>query len=302
MSGNRVDVVQLVRDGKARYEWHWITSSRGAMRLRIAVMRDAMKFDGMMRLNWNREPVTDGAADNKVYDGVRLPASAEELQQIADLVGGMLMTPRVVDLIWLQAGLRFDANVNSGPPNYDIVATMDITQVHELIEADIESLGGDKGDKLISCVGKYWVLVNELEQVGKVEGGWASCNYGWCAKSASGPGVTQGVQCWQRPGYKHNLWHLDPSQTIRLMWKRGELSDDEGESWEDVELAEVAADPELAPLLTHDGKALSYLRQKGVDEQPAGGHIVLPPVAITILTNGGLEPEDPSDPKAGNIS
>jgi hypothetical protein len=114
--------------------------------------------------------------------------------------------------------------------------------------------------------------------------------------------VTQGVQCWQRPGYKHNLWHTDPSQTIRLMWKRGELSDDEGESWEDVELADIAADPELASLLTHDNKTLSYLRQKGVEEQPSGGHIVLPPVAITIVTNGALEPEDDSDPKAGAIS
>jgi hypothetical protein len=302
MSGNQVDVVQLVRDGKARYEWHWITSSRGAMRLRIAVTRDAMKFDGLPRLDWYRQPVTEAAVDNEVYDGVRLPASADELQQIADLVGGMLLTPRVVDLIWLQAGLRFDANINSGPPDYEIVATMDVTALHKLIENDIESLGGDRRHKLVSCVGKYWVLVNELEQVGKVQGDWGACNYGWCAESASGPGVTQGVQCWQRPGYKHNKLHLDPSQTIRLMWQQGELSRDEGESWEDVLLSDVAADPELAGLLTHDKKTLSYLRQKGVDQQPAGGHIVLPPVAITIVTNGPLEIEDTSGPKAGNVS
>ena len=302
MSGNQVDVVQLVRHGKARYEWHWVTSSQDDIRLRIAVLRDAMKFDGMPRLDWFREPVTDGAEDNKVYDGVRLPASADELQQIADLIGGMLLTPRVVDLIWLQAGLKFDANVNSGPPDYEIAAECDVTLIHELIEADIEKLGGDEGDKLVSCVGKYWVLVGELEQIGKVKGDWASCNYGWFAKAASGPGLTPGTQCWQRPGYKHNKLHLDPSQTIRLMWKQAELSYDEGETWEDVALADVAADDELAPLLTHDKKTLSYLRQKGVEEQPAGGHIVLPPVVITIAVRDKDGEGGNSGPKAENIS
>ena len=44
MGGEQIDVVGLVRDGKARYEWHWLTSSRDDLRLRIAVLRDAMKF------------------------------------------------------------------------------------------------------------------------------------------------------------------------------------------------------------------------------------------------------------------
>jgi hypothetical protein len=299
MSGEQIDVVQLVRDGKARYDWLWLTSSRDELRLRIAVLRDAMKFDGMPQLSWYREPVPPKEGEEeKRYDGVRLPASADELQQIADIVGGMLLTPRVVDLIWLQASIKFDANINSGAPDYEIAATSDITRIHELIEADITALGGDKGDKLISCVGKYWVLINELEQVGKVQGDWAACNYGWFAKQASGPGLTPGTQCWQRPGYTHNKLHLDPSQTIRLMWQRGELSRDEGESWEDVTLADVAADPELAPLLTHDGKTLAYLRQKGVEQQQAGGHIVLPPVNISIAVEIGGDP----DPKAENIS
>lgn len=303
MSGNQINVVQLVRDGKARYEWHWVTSSQDNIRLRIAVLRDAMKFDGMPRLDWFRQPVeTDDEADVVTYDGVRLPASADELQQIADLIGGMLLTPRVVDLIWLQAGLKFDSNVNTGPPDYEIAAITDITKIHELIEADIESFGGDEGDKLISCVGKYWVIIGELEQVGQVQGDWAACNYGWFAKSASGPGLTPGTQCWQRPGYKHNKLHLDPSQTIRLMWKTAELSRDEGETWEDVPLADIAADAELAPLLVHDKKTLAYLRQKGVEEQPAGGHIVLPPVVITIAVRDRDGEGGDSDPKARSIS
>jgi hypothetical protein len=293
----QIDVVQLVRDGKARYSWHWVTSSRDDLRLRVAVLRDAMKFDDMPELDWFRRPVAGASA---VYDGVRLPASADELQQIADLIGGMLLTPRICDLIWMQAKLKFDANVNSGEPDYDIVAEMDITAVHELIEADISRLGGDDGEKLVSCVGKYWVLINELQHAGKVKGDWVACNYGWFAKKASGPGLTPGTQCWQRPGYRHNKQHLDPSQTIRLMYKTAELSRDEGESWEEVAITDVAADPELAPLLTHDDKCLTYLRQKGVDVQPQGGHIVLPPVVITVAIDNG-DGGDP-DPKASSIS
>lgn len=302
MSGDQVDVVQLVRDGKARYGWFWITSSRENLRLRIAVLRDAMKFDGMPRLNWFREPVAGNAEDDEIYDGVRLPASADELQQIADIVGGMLLTPRVADLIWMQAGIKFDANVNSGPPDYTIAAEMDITQLHTMIQNDIESCGGDKPDKLVSCVGKYWVLINELEQVGKVQGDWAACNYGWFAEQASGPGLTPGTQCWQRPGYKHNKLHLDPSQTIRLMWKRGELSRDEGETWQDVDIEGVASDPELAGLLTHDGKPLGYLRQKGVEQQSPGGHLVLPPMVIRVVVEDDDSEGGDSGPKAENIS
>lgn len=291
MSEDQVDVVRLVRDGKARYEWHWITSSIDRLRLRIAVLRDAMKFDGLPQLDWYRRTVSSGL--DRTYDGVRLPASADELQQIADIVGGMMLTPRVCDLIWLQAGIRFDANINSGPPDYEIVATMDVTRVHDLIESDVRSAGGDSGTRLISCVGKYWVLINELESAGKTQGDWTACNYGWFSDGAPGPGLTHGTRCWQRPGYGHNKLHLDPSQTIRLMWKMGELSRDEGETWTAADLQEVAADPDLASLLTHDGRPLLYRRQKGVESQPRGGYIVLPPVTIS----GSAEIGETVDPK-----
>jgi hypothetical protein len=200
-----------------------------------------------------------------------------------------MLPPRVIDLIWLQAGLKFDANVNSGSPSYDIVATMDVTDLHPLIVADIERLGSDDGAKLISCVGKYWCLINELPAHGMVQGDWAACNYGWFAKTASGPGLTAGTQCWQRPGYAHNKLHIDPSQTIRLMWQQAKLSTDGGKSYKDIGIVDVAADAELAPLIAWDKKPLKYLRQKGVDKGELGGQIVLPPVVI----RGG-----DTDPKA----
>lgn len=287
----QLDVVQLVKSGRARYDWFWIQRSRGSTVLRYAVLRDAMRFDGIPPLDWYRRPLGDGES----RDGVRLPASAEELQQIADIVGGSLLTPSMVDQIWLQAGRRFDAVVNGGPPQYPIVATMPILDVHDRIEAALSSAGGDDGRSLVSCVGKYWVLYNQLSSVGMVEGDYAACNYGWEARTASGPGLTPGTQVWQRPGFRHNKQHLDPSQTIRLVCSLCEVSRDGGETFAESSIYEAFSDPELAPLVTVDGKPLTYQRQEGVDPLPLGGFIVMPPAHIIVDLSGSKGPPSPTD-------
>jgi len=214
-----------------------------------------MKFDDVPAMTWDLKPI---AGDNRKFDGVRLPATAHQLQEIADLLGCMLLTPKVIDLIWLTAELRFDAVVNV---KGKIVATSNIHDVHEAIE---KKIGDGDGAKLVSCVGKYWCLINDLEYKGKVHGDWACCNYGWFAKRASGPGITPGTQCWQRPGFRHNKLHWDPSQTIRLMSRRAILKSPDG-TMEEIDLHDVATNAALAPLMHHQG-ALTYLRQKGVDK------------------------------------
>lgn len=280
-----MNVVQLVRDGKGRFEWTEVCSEHDGNKLFISVMRDSMKFDGMPAMTWDFRPtyvVKDGkrVEDDRLFDGVRMPATAYELQQIADLTNGMLMTPLVIGLIWLQAGLKFDSVVNV---KGKIVAVSDIHAVHEAIEAVIAKLGGDDGTQLVSCVGKYWCLIQQLANYGFVHGAQACCNYGWFAKSASGPGLTAGTQCWQRPGFRHNIQHWDPSQTIRLMYKWGRLVRADGTE-EHVFLPDLAKNTDRCPLITHDGKPLSYLRQKGVPElEPLAepGVITLPEVTIT---------------------
>jgi len=60
---------------------------------------------------------------------------------------------------------------------------------------------------------------------------------------------------------------------------------------EQVLLTDIAQDPDLCPLITHDGKPLTYLRQKGVPElEPVAqqGIITLPEVVIT--ADGSDEP------------
>jgi hypothetical protein len=288
-----IDVVDLVSRGLGRYEWSWIVSERRNHRLFIAVLRDAMKFDNMPMLSWHRDDeatlegnygVTMGSVE-KGFSGVRLPASAFELQQIADLVGSMLLTPRVIDLIWLQAGLRFDCVVNSGSPYFRRLADVNVTSAHQLIEERVANKGGDKG-KLVSCVGKYWCLINTLADGYTSEGPLlyrqrTACNYGWCAEIASGPGLTAGVQCWQRPGFRHDNSHFDPSQTIRVMYSQGWLLRPGEEEGEPVDLKELAANPEMAFLLTHDSKPLRYLRQLHVP-QLSPTATILPPVTENV--------------------
>lgn len=285
-----IDVVERVKEGTAYWSWSTVVSEHKGHKLYIRVFSDAMKFDDVPAMTWDFQPIvqSDGTTDETKYKGVRLPASASELQQIADLLFCMLLTPKVVDLIWLQAQVKFDPVINSGPPHYQIVAEMpivgrmpyrgsELVGVHELIQEKIDTTSDGKG--LVASVGKYWVLSNALGNPSMLRfGERTACNYGWCSSSASGPGVTPGVQCWQRPGYAHDIEHWDPSQVIRLMFRTARLVKADGTE-DYVDLHDIAQDPEFGPLITHENE-LGVLRQPGVEELPALQPIVLPPETI----------------------
>lgn len=264
-----IDVVEEVAEGRACVGWSTVRSTHNGMTLLISVFQDAMKFDKVPALEWDFENVrtTDPWYTPETFDGVRLPASATQLQKIADLTGCMLLTPKVIDLMWLQAELRFDPVINTAktPTNAVhrvIVAESHIHVVHRAIEKEIEKRGGNKG-QLTECVGKYWCLINHLTQDDLLYGEHTACNYGWPSSRGMYVGVTSGIKVWQPPGYKHNDRHWDPSQTIRLMYRQAILVHADGKQ-EIVDLHDVASDVALAPLLHHDPGKLRYLRQTGV--------------------------------------
>ncbi len=239
-----------------------------------------MKFDGVPALQWDWDPLpkSDPWYTDELFDGVRLPATALELQKIADLTGCLLLTPKVIDLIWLQAKLKFDSITQTQSyPDEDIsddsgviVANSHIHVVHQRLEAALAELGGDDGVSLIDSVGKYWCLINNLAtgitpSGRKLAYGSANaCNYGWPASRGAYPGVTRGVHVWQTPGFRHDHHHWDPSQTIRLMYRKAVLIHEDG-SQAVVDLHSVARS-ELAGLLHHQPGELVYLRQRGVPE------------------------------------
>lgn len=231
--------VIAVRAGHAEYDWVPLDVDR----LRLWVFADALKVDG-----------------------VRVSVTAQEAQQVADLVGGVLPTPRIEDLIWQRAAVRI-------PPFPGDVTRRTAAQ-HS---ADIDrAIAGRPG--MVATVGKSWCLSNKLSSA-------VAMNYGWHGGS-TGPSVSlPGVRVWQTPGTRHNPRHRDYSQTLRLCRRRCLVDGLE------ADLRDVLSDPLLAPLVSHEGP-LRVVRQPGVaeleraDTEPApppssSGHVlVLPEVTI----------------------
>lgn len=253
------DVVEAVRSGKAKFEWAEIESRVGDDRLYISVMRDAIRFDDVPAMNWHRNPV---AKAPDTFNGVRVPATAAEMQQIADMLFCMLPTPKILDLVWSQATLKFDPIINLG--SNKIVATQNINDVHEAIEKKIVISGGYPAHGIIASVGKYWVLSNKLSPKSGKYGASTSCNYGWHSSTGIYPAVTNGMKVWQGEGTAHNDAHVDPSQVIRLIYRMARLVRSDG-STERVDLHGVAADSTLSLAINHSG-VLKTLRQPSVPE------------------------------------
>ena len=246
-----IDVVELVKQNKGKFEWSELKSEADGYTLYIQVFKDAMKFDDIPAMTWNFQKIP---YDDRKFNGVRLPATAYQLQQIADLLDCMLMTTKVIDMIWLQATNKFNCIT---AVNQVIVANCNIHDYHLALEK--KSIG----EGLTSCIGKYWCLTNKLNNYGLIKGHEAACNYGWFSSSGSGPCLTPGTRCWQREGFKHNNRHYDPSQLIRLMNRKARLVCPDG-SEKEVDLMELA-NTDLAKLFHHNSR-LTYLRQKGVPQ------------------------------------
>lgn len=236
-----MSVVEDVLAGKAEIEWAEVVSrAEDGTSIRVEVIRDALKIEG-----------------------VRVSANARDLQAIADVLGCLLLTPKVVDLIYQQAALRFEPVIRA---DGNIVALSTSKRVSALIDACIAEKGGDPGG-LIDSVGKYWVLHNRLAAPSQLKYGTSTvCNYGWLGATAAYPALTRGLRCWQTPGFQHNDLHTDPSQLVRLMRRTGRLTRP-GQPEESVDLVTALQEPALAPLINHDG-VLRYLRIATVPEPP----------------------------------
>lgn len=287
------DIVSAVRDGKARFEWEEVASKVGGDTLYVSVMRDAIRFDGVPPMNWHREVL--GSSES--FDGVRVPATASEMQQIADMLFCMLPTPYVLDLVWKQAALRFDPVVNLGPNK--IVATQNVHDVHLAVEKKLASAGAYPARGIVASVGKYWSVCNALIPPSPDERKWGmktACNYGWHSSGGAYAGVTPGIKVWQNIGTWHNDEHIDPSQVVRLMYRMARLVRADGTK-ERVDLHDVAGDEGLSAAINHKeggGHILRVLRQLSVPE-PSGtvqdGVTVMP----EFVAYAGAPPADLSE-------
>lgn len=235
------DVVRAAREGKLEYQWADLVTEYNGHRLILQVFRRTAKVDG---LPWHANP--------------------EEVQHICDHLGCIAMTPKLVDEVHLQAPIKFDAIVNSGPPSYGIVAEMDMQAYSDLCEAAITKAGGDDGESIISCLAKYWVLVEDLavttdDKFGKDQ----AFNYGWFHPAAGNTSVTGKLKCYQGIGGAHNDVHEDPSQGIRLVWQWAVLERNGKQPGVPIHITEVGIDPDLAGLITHE-PLLTVFRFPGI--------------------------------------
>lgn len=186
----------------------------------------------------------DALAIGEPGDSVRITVTHPTAQRIADELGAVLPTARIIDLIHAQAEVRL-------PP---------CTQYHETLmsttrwmvkhSARVDALvAGRPG--LASNVGKVWVLTNRL--VGRPD---RSANYGW--HSPNGPYVMcDGTKGWQPLGLAHDTNHTDYSQIIRLV-RRDVIVDGEA-----MDIDDVLRSPVLCGLVSHEGP-LRILRHPAV--------------------------------------
>jgi hypothetical protein len=248
-------------DGDLFFDWAELVSAHEEHELRLRVMRDAVL-----------DP-----------NGLRQPATAAQMQRVADRLGCMLMTPKVVDLVWAQAALRLDAVVSV---KGRIVANCSVadynTALEKVIAAAAKRASGYPDAGCVACVGKYWVVCNSLARTGLRYGQQTAANYGWFSSRAprARKSVTGCGNVWQRIGTKHNDAHVDPSQVVRLLQRSATLVGPGGGECE-VDLHEIAADPQLSHLINHDG-VLHVLRQPSVPapaEDP-GGAVTLPETTV----------------------
>ena len=236
---------QAVCDGRATYDLAEVVSTHDGRTAHFQVFADALKVDG-----------------------VRINVSAQTEQKIADVLGFMLMTPKLADLVWLQKSTKLL------PHPRQITSATDAMIGHSsLIDADLAKLGNPGG--IVCTVGKHWVIDNDLAlHAGRAE------NYGWHFDGNIGisPEMTatkddhgQWMKIIQGRGWAHDMHHVDYSQICVLVSRQCTVDGAQ------MDLMDLLQDASLAPLASHQG-VMKVLRQPGVPE--VTGVAVIPQVNV----------------------
>lgn len=243
-------ILQAVRENRAEITWTEVTSSIPGHTATFIVMADALKVDG-----------------------VRVGVSAYLQQQIADLLGAMLLTPKIADLLYAQADIVLFPHPISewrGVNASCSSATEDMIEHSRRIDQDLQ--GEDLEGKKIATVGKHWGISNLLlNKPGR------ALNHGWHLPGTSPTWKGIKLDPWatmekdpktglyrrmiQRLGTWHDPEHDDYSQTVVIMSR---LCTTDGNP---DRVPRVLGDHTLAGLASHEG-VLKILRQPGVPELP----------------------------------
>jgi hypothetical protein len=209
-------IVQAVLDGQAIHEWTEIVSHANGHEGRIRVMRKAL-------------------AIGVPGDALRVSTTFRTAQQIADLLGALMLTPKVSNLIAQQADskpapLTQSAWVSDGT----MANTKRLVEYSNKVEAAVP--GESPG--LLANEGKQWVVTirnwNDPDEAKRHNG----ANHGW---------YLQGGKVIQDRGCTHNMKHEDYSQLMVFM---DPVMIVDGQP---MNVNDVIQNPELAPLISDEG-------------------------------------------------
>lgn len=242
-------------------EWVPLEYTSGGRTLKLNVMSDALKVDG-----------------------VRVNVSAEFQQKLADIFDASLLTAQVLDLIYIKADKRID-------PQPMAISSSVESMVKHSKSVDIAA-GSLSSGQLVAPVGKHWILDKRLESFSSNKPNRA-CTYGWHFVGLSYKGIkgystasmlnelspSQRISVIQQNTCGHDLFHTDYSQICQLVsqtcWVNGE----------EKRFSDLLQDPILSYLVTSSG-ATKIVRQPGT--VPFVGTTVLFPVKIVANSSEGV--------------
>jgi hypothetical protein len=231
--------------------WKPITSVVGGRTVRIWVSEDVLRI---------------GEPD----DYVRVTTTAKTVQLIADYLDARILTPKIIDLIWMQADVRIEPLTNpSSVTNKTMLDTVNMVKHSRDVDAAIKNRIG-----LVADIGKHWCLSNALTTH---PGMAAIC--GWHTEHArpdpnhpeNGPyRAPCGGYMWQTLGISHNTDHFDYSMFDRLVCRVAEVDGAR------VPYDDVADSAELAPAISYEGR-ITCKRYPDVKYVPPDGPLEDPP-------------------------
>lgn len=207
-------------------------------------------------------------------DSVRVNVSTASAQAICDALGLQMPTAKMADIV------RRNVEVWVPPQNYTVTKRgvevakdefVPMSSVAAMFGHDANVTKGVNGRFGIVCnPGKLWLIGSTLGPV-HPQGGWLCLNYGWYLDTAPSLSATGGYRMWQPVSSHHNDSHVDYSQ---VFWAVHPMMIVDGQV---MPVADVLRNPELAPLISHEG-ALPFARHPRIPPSTMTIDSIAPPI------------------------
>lgn len=248
-------ILKAVRDGMANYEWSSIVLG---------------PVDG----TYLTLPVFTRTLRIGKTNPVRVSVNYKTEQQIADLLGGSMMTALVADEVYRAADVKADPHPTGWDQDGTMATTDGMVDYSQTLDKSYPQDVTNLTNPILANENKDWILSSRFwhDDIGIKLGRDHSykhgskelygANYGWYAGPMGHSAVlnpawrsSPPLQVIQSVGLVHNFGHVDYSQQVRLMGLFGALS---GKKNGIVHVGRLLRDPVLHKLLSYEGQLPSW--------------------------------------------